>query len=232
MNFLFTQESFHLQNLQLWVIPDMMNKKQAYPSLRIFENPILEAMTHVHPIVPLLLWGPVVLGLSFYALFIQGLSLIPFLLIGFGALLAWTLFEYVLHRYLFHYPAKSRLGKYLVFLFHGLHHDDPNDPTRLVFPPVPAILIVLGVYGLFSLIIPFFYLNAFMAFFLIGYLCYDYIHYATHHFPMTGKVGRYLKKFHLQHHFKKERARYGVSSPLWDYVFGTVTGPHDPHYDA
>lgn len=202
-----------------------MSKQSSYPSVKIFDNPILEAMTHVHPLVPLLLWGPVVLGLSWYALAVQNLGLAPFLIVAVAALVFWTFFEYTLHRYLFHFPAKSTFGKYLVYLFHGLHHDDPNDPTRLVFPPVPAVLIVLVVYGLFWLVIPFIYLNAFMAFFLVGYLAYDYIHYGTHHFPMKSKVGRYLKKYHLQHHFKKEDARYGVSSPLWDYVFGTVTGP-------
>lgn len=202
-----------------------MSSAKNYPSLRIFKNPILEATTHVHPIVPLILWTPVILALLYYAIWIQNLSFATIGLWALIALVSWTFLEYILHRYLFHFPAKSRFGKYLVFLFHGLHHDDPNDPTRLVFPPVPAILIVIVLYTLFSLLIPFAYLQVFMAFFLVGYLCYDYIHYATHHFPMTNKVGRYLKKYHLQHHFKKERARYGVSSPIWDYAFGTTTGP-------
>ena len=56
--------------------------------------------------------------------------------------------------------------------------------------------------------------------FLIDYLIYDYIHYATHHFPMKNRVGRFLKKWHLQHHHTKEPIQYGVSNPLWDYVLG------------
>lgn len=199
-----------------------MSSRETYPSIRVFENPILEALTHVHPLVPLLLWGPVAIGLMVYSLWIQELTLSSFLLTGFLALLFWTFLEYTLHRFIFHFNAKSEWGQYLVFLFHGLHHDDPNDPTRLVFPPFPAIIIVALLYSMFWLVIPFEYLQAFTGFFLVGYLCYDYIHYATHHFPMTSKVGRYLKKYHLQHHFKKEHARYGVSSPLWDYVFKTA----------
>lgn len=207
----------------------MSTRKGPYPSLRIFENPILESFTHVHPIVPLLLWGPVALGLMIYSLRVEQISLATFVGTGLAGLVVWSFFEYTLHRFLFHFPAKSKAGKYFVFLFHGLHHDDPNDPTRLVFPPVPAILIVTIVYALFSLVIPAPYLNSFMGFFLVGYLAYDYIHYATHHFPMKNRVARYLKKYHLQHHFRKEHARYGVSSPLWDYVFGTVQGPKETH---
>ena len=97
-----------------------------YPSLRIFKNPILESLTHVHPVVPLLIWVPFTLfllarnvpsltGLEVFGLFVS-------------ALIFWTFFEYILHRYMFHFPAKGKFGKQFVFLFHGLHHDDPKDP--------------------------------------------------------------------------------------------------------
>ena len=198
-------------------------------SIRIFKNPILEAMTHVHPIIPLLLWAPIVVYASFLSLTVDGLSVAEFLVWALIALIVWTLTEYVLHRYVFHWDPKHALGKRFVFLFHGLHHDDPNDPTRLVMPPVPALLIMFGLWKLFSLIIPGYALNAFMAWFIVGYLVYDYIHFATHHFKMTSKVGRYLKKWHIRHHFAHEKARYGVSSPLWDYIFKTTTGPKEDH---
>ncbi len=198
-------------------------------SIRIFKNPILEAMTHVHPIIPLLLWAPFVVYASFLSLTVDGLSMAEFLLWALIALIVWTLTEYVLHRYVFHWNPKHALGKRFVFLFHGLHHDDPNDPTRLVMPPVPALLIMFGLWKLFSLIVPTYALNAFMAWFIVGYLIYDYIHFATHHFKMTSTVGRFLKKWHIQHHFRHEKARYGVSSPLWDYIFRTTTGPKEDH---
>lgn len=197
-------------------------KKQAYPSLRIFKNPILESLTHVHPIVPLLVWSPVITGLLYYSVIRQALGPFDLLFWAFVAFVVWTLTEYLLHRFLFHFPAKSKTGKYLVFLFHGLHHDDPNDPTRLVFPPVPAFFIFLVLYAFFSLFVPESGIHAFMAFFMVGYLCYDYIHYATHHFPMKGKWARKIKKHHLQHHFQHKPAKYGVSSPLWDYIFSSV----------
>ena len=198
--------------------------------IRIFKNPFLESLTHVHPIIPLLLWSPFILFLFYRSLKVYELAWSQFLLIAPIALLVWTFSEYILHRFVFHFPAKSKAAKYFVFLFHGLHHDDPNDGTRLVMPPVPAALFIFLLYQFYALLVPANYLPAFMGWFLIGYLIYDYIHYATHHFPMKSKAARYLKAYHLKHHYSGEASRYGVSSPLWDYLFGTVTGPKKEGY--
>lgn len=187
-------------------------------------------MTHVHPIIPLLLWTPFVIYLIYRSYFELGYTHTQMIACAFAGIMGWTLMEYLLHRFIFHLKPIGPLTKRFVFLFHGLHHDDPNDPTRLVMPPVPAILIMFLLWKFFELFIPIFYLTGFMAFFTVGYLLYDYIHYATHHFKMTGKVGRYLKKWHLQHHFRHEKAKYGVSSPLWDYIFRTVTGEKEEGY--
>lgn len=203
-----------------------------YNSIRIFKNPILESFTHVHPIVPLLLWVPVALYWLYNSHVQYSLTTLEYILCAIVGLIVWTLTEYVLHKYVFHMKTIGPITERFVFLFHGLHHDDPNDPTRLVMPPVPAILIVGLLYYFFALFTPVIYQQAFMAFFIFGYLCYDYIHYATHHFKMTGKVGRYLKKYHLQHHYKHEKAKYGVSSPLWDYIFRTVDGPKEDSYNT
>jgi sterol desaturase/sphingolipid hydroxylase (fatty acid hydroxylase superfamily) len=134
----------------------------------------------------------------------------------------WTLTEYCLHRFVFHYPARSGLGKRFVYLFHGNHHDDPRDKTRLVMPPAGAIPIMAALFFLFGLVIPAPWIEPFGAFFIVGYLIYDYIHYATHHFPMKNPVAKYLRRYHLKHHYSGEPGRYGVSSPLWDIVFGTT----------
>jgi len=200
--------------------PDAQQKKP-HESIRLFENELLERLSHVHPITPLLFWSPVALyllwqGTSAYRF--TGLELLGTALAG---LLAWTLAEYLLHRFVFHFPARSRIGKWLVFLFHGNHHDDPKDKTRLVMPPAGGVPIMAALYLLFSLLVPQPWLMPFFAFFIAGYLVYDYIHYATHHFPMRNPVARFLKHYHLKHHFSGETGRYGVSSPLWDLVFNT-----------
>jgi len=199
-----------------------MQHGKAHQSIRLFENDFLERLTHVHPIVPLLFWAPVVVWLLWRSLAMHQLPLLPVLGIGVLALVTWTLTEYCLHRFVFHYPARSRLGKWFVYLFHGNHHDDPRDKTRLVMPPAGAIPIMAALFFLFGLVIPAPWIEPFGAFFIVGYLIYDYIHYATHHFPMKNPVAKYLRRYHLKHHYSGETGRYGVSSPLWDIVFGTT----------
>jgi sterol desaturase/sphingolipid hydroxylase (fatty acid hydroxylase superfamily) len=194
-------------------------------SIRLFESDFLESLTHVHPIIPLVMWAPVVGYCLYDGISIKGLTLAGHVFVAVCALLIWTLAEYAIHRWAFHFESDSKFITRIIFLFHGIHHDDPQDATRLVMPPFPAVILVSILYFTFKLIIPAPYMLTFMGWFLIGYLCYDYIHYATHHFPMTSKVGRYLRKYHLQHHFANEESKYGVSNPLWDYIFNTVDGP-------
>ncbi len=190
-------------------------------SIRIFKSDFLEALTHVHPIIPLVLWAPVVSFLIYRAVILNQLPLDLFLLIFALAIFVWTFTEYFLHRFVFHFQSENKIIKRIVFMFHGLHHDDPEDPTRLVMPPVPAILIMSILWKFFGLLISAKLIDSFMSGFIFSYLCYDYIHYGTHHFKMNSKIGRFLKKFHLQHHYSKEDINYGVSNPLWDYVFKT-----------
>ncbi len=190
-------------------------------SIRLFKNDFMETLTHVHPIVPLAFWGPIAAFLIWRSFAMHNLALAPVAAVAVAGLVTWTLTEYCLHRFVFHFPARSRITKYLVFLFHGVHHDTPNDKTRLVMPPAGAVIIMLLLWFLFGLFIPAPWIEPFCAFFIIGYLVYDYIHYACHHFAMRHPVLHYLKLYHLQHHFSGENARYGVSSPLWDRVFRT-----------
>jgi len=190
-------------------------------SIRLFRHPVLEALSHVHPIVPLLVWLPVITWLLYRAVSLHELGPGGLLATAVAALCAWTLTEYSLHRFVFHYPARGRLGRRFVYLFHGVHHEAPNDKTRLVMPPAGALPIVAILWLVFSLLLPHPWHEPFMAFFLAGYLAYDYIHFATHHFPMRHPLLRYLKQYHMQHHYSGEAGRYGVSSPVWDLVFGT-----------
>lgn len=196
-------------------------------SIRLFDNPLLEALSHVHPIMPLLVWLPVAAWLLLRAVTVHEIGAAGLAGIGVAGLLTWTFAEYTLHRFVFHYPAKSRLGQRFVFLFHGVHHDTPQDKTRLVMPPVGAALILGVLWLLFSSVLPYPWAEPFTAFFLLGYLVYDYIHYATHHFPMRHPLLRFLKQYHMRHHFASDGGRFGVSSPLWDWVFGTYHPPRE-----
>lgn len=189
-------------------------------SVRMFESDFMEFFSHVHPATPLIIYLPAIgfmldLGLRQRA---QPLSaVLGLFLLG---VVIWTLVEYTMHRWVFHYQPTSRWGKQLHFLLHGVHHDYPKDASRLVMPPVVSLPLALFFYGLFLLafgrLTP-----AAYAGFLAGYLFYDMVHYATHHFSMKRGVWLFLKKYHMRHHYDDDHVGYGVSSPLWDVVFGT-----------
>ena len=123
-------------------------------------------------------------------------------------------------------PTQKRLGKHLHFVVHGVHHDYPNDASRLVVPPTVSLPLALIFYGLFLAIFGHLAPTPFAGL-LFGYLCYDMIHYATHHFSMKRGVWLWLKQYHMRHHYKDDHNGYGVSSPLWDYVFRTRTTEDD-----
>ncbi|MFT4613046.1 MAG: dihydroceramide fatty acyl 2-hydroxylase [Bacteroidia bacterium] len=198
-----------------------MQAEQEHQSIRLFENDFLERLSHVHPITPLLMWAPISIWLFWRSVSVHNLEIWPIVALAIAGMFIWTLSEYCLHRYLFHFPATSKFGKWLVFLFHGNHHDDPMDKTRLVMPPAGAIPIMAGLYFLFGLFIPSPWIEPFCAGFVVAYLIYDYIHYSVHHFPMKNPVAKYLKHYHLKHHFSGQGGRYGVSSPLWDRILGS-----------
>jgi sterol desaturase/sphingolipid hydroxylase (fatty acid hydroxylase superfamily) len=195
--------------------------KKPHQSIRIFKSDFCEWFTHVHPITPLLIWVPVVLAL-FYKSYLDpqlnAWSVSGWVVLG---LFIWTLTEYLLHRFIFHFPAINAFTARFVYTTHGLHHDDPVDPTRLVMPPFASVILAILLYGFFRWVFGPVYVNPFFASFLVGYLCYDYTHYAVHHFTPRTRYGKWVKQNHMAHHFVNPNARWGVSSPLWDHVFGT-----------
>ena len=190
-------------------------------SIRLFQNPLLEAMTHVHPIVPLLMWAPVVAYLQIltHRAGLDSVGVLAMSAAGFGV---WTLAEYLLHRFAFHYRATSAFAERVVYLAHGNHHDAPQDATRLVMPPLPAVILATLLYVTFRTMLGTQWVMPFFSGFLVGYLCYDYIHYGIHHFMPTSAIGKYLKNHHMKHHYMTHGARWGVSTPIWDMVFGTM----------
>jgi 4-hydroxysphinganine ceramide fatty acyl 2-hydroxylase len=189
-------------------------------SVRMFKSDLLEFFSHVHPITPLVLYLPVVAYSLYFAVWHEELPSVLIVALFVVGWLIWTLLEYVIHRFVFHYEPKTRLGKVLHFVVHGVHHDYPNDASRLVMPPVVSIPLAFFFYVLFALVFGRF-CPPVMAGLISGYIFYDSLHYATHHFVMRKGVWSWLKQYHLRHHFQDDHAGYGVSSPLWDYVFRT-----------
>ncbi|WP_066838792.1 sterol desaturase family protein [Rufibacter ruber] len=190
-------------------------------SVRMFKADWMEALSKVHFTVPLYLYVPIIAVLCWQALYRQHLSLLSFAgYYGLG-LVAWTLTEYLLHRFVFHFVPKAPWALRLHFIFHGVHHDYPNDAKRLVMPPSASIPMATALYFFFRLFLTGGPLHAFFAAFLTGYLVYDLSHYALHHFNFKNEFWKKLKKHHMLHHYADPSKGYGVSSSLWDKIFGS-----------
>jgi 4-hydroxysphinganine ceramide fatty acyl 2-hydroxylase len=203
------------------IMADRLYVSNKNETVRMFESDFMEFFSRVHPVIPLTLYLPVVGYMLYVSLWRRQLSFVAVAALFLLGVLLWTLIEYLIHRYIFHYEPKTRWGKQLHFVIHGVHHDYPNDARRLVMPPVISIPLAFLFFGLFFLIFGSL-APAVFAGLVFGYLCYDMLHYATHHLAMKSGVWLWLKQYHLRHHFKDDHVGYGISSPLWDYVFRTT----------
>jgi dihydroceramide fatty acyl 2-hydroxylase len=196
-------------------------------SPRLFDNALLDKLSRVHWSMPLFLYTPfvVLLGwLSFRAF--SPVEVILTVMLGY---LIWTLIEYFGHRYLFHMDFPGEFGARIHFLIHGVHHDHPNDPLRLVMPPLlsgPIMLIALLVA---RVIFGFPFGYPVLLGFMLGYLGYDMVHYYTHHATPKTRLGLTLRRLHMLHHFRDPERGFGVSAPWWDNVFGTQHLPAPPN---
>jgi sterol desaturase/sphingolipid hydroxylase (fatty acid hydroxylase superfamily) len=188
-------------------------------STRMFKSGFLELFSKVHFTVPLYIFIPTILYFGWAGITIDGISMVEIGLSLLAGLLFWTLTEYVLHRFIFHFVPNSSWGKRLHFIFHGVHHDYPNDAMRLVLPPSLSVPLTILFYLLFKETIPVLYLNSFFAAFLTGYLCYDMFHYAFHHGNFSNPILKKLKQHHMLHHYTDSDHGYGVTSALWDIIF-------------
>lgn len=193
------------------------NKGQA----RLFKNDFLEKLTKTHPLV---IWGmyiPVIGYMLYYSYAGLNFSLSKVALIFISGILFWSLFEYIAHRFLFHMVSDSPRMQKFSYILHGNHHHYPRDRQRLFMPPVPSVIIASVVFGIMYLIMR---QNTFMFFpgFIFGYLMYGTMHYAIHAWNPPFKWMKPLWRNHHLHHYKNEHNGYGVSSTVWDHVFGTM----------
>lgn len=188
-------------------------------SVRMFQNDIMESLSKIHWSVPLFIYIPVILFFSYKSL-TSGADVFHFAGYFAGGLFVWTITEYLLHRFVFHYHPTSSWGKKLHFIFHGVHHDYPRDTKRLVMPPSASIPLATLFYFFFAL---FFktsaLLYAFYPGFITGYLAYDMMHYAMHHYNFKSEFWKKIKHHHMLHHYDNADKGYGVSSKLWDLIF-------------
>ena len=185
----------------------------------MFDSPLLDRFTRVHPAVPVVLFGPVIVVL--FALGVDRAGFWNSVGLVLGGYAVWTLTEYWLHRVVFHFEPERGLGAKLHWMIHGVHHDHPNDPKRLVMPPSASVPLALLFALVFYIVLGSQWFMPFTAGFLMGYLAYDMIHFHVHHHRPRTRVGRKLRELHMRHHFQDHERGFGVSAPYWDHVFGT-----------
>lgn len=190
----------------------------------IFENSFLEPLTKAPPQVSAITYSLLAFGLLLIGYWYQVVNTFWMgALIYVGAIFFWTFFEYFAHRYLFHideYFPDSEFASKLAYTLHGVHHEYPRDKERLIMPPVPGLMI-LGILYLVFLLILGNYVYVFLPGFVTGYLLYTRIHFKIHSPPIPS----YLKanyKHHSLHHYKYPEKAFGISTTLWDRVFGTM----------
>jgi sterol desaturase/sphingolipid hydroxylase (fatty acid hydroxylase superfamily) len=188
----------------------------------MFDNRLLELASRVHPAVPPLIYLPVVTVCLALAIGRENLGVPSVVAVFLLGLAFWTLAEYLLHRFVFHFEPDTRWGRRLHFIIHGVHHDYPHDPMRLVMPPSVSVPLATLVFLGFRLVLGPVWSLPFFAGFLIGYLIYDMTHFHIHHHRSDNKLSLALRRYHYRHHFQQSDRGYGVTSSLWDRVFRTV----------
>jgi dihydroceramide fatty acyl 2-hydroxylase len=188
-------------------------------SPRMFDSNLLDRLSRVHPAVPVVIFLPAVsIMLALGAAELSVWATLGLLAAGYAF---WTLSEYWIHRGIFHFEPEAGFGARLHWIIHGVHHDHPNDPLRLVMPPAVSVpLSSLFVLGFWAVLGDPHYLP-FAAGFLGGYLAYDMTHYALHHHKPKTRLGKRLRELHMRHHFQDDTRGFGISAPYWDRAFGT-----------
>lgn len=198
-------------------------------TVKMFTNDTIENLTKCPWYVPLVFWLPIIaMEFAHFIRLMDGIKNISVLLLLFMStcgMLCWSLFEYSLHRFVFHMPTTTYYANIFHFLIHGHHHITPMDFDRLVFPPVPALLLaapfwygaprLLGVHAGYPWLIGF----------AIGYLTYDMTHFWIHHAVPKNGFLKMQKRRHVHHHYFQPNVNFGISNPLFDVVFGTLREP-------
>lgn len=199
-------------------------KPQNKGSKQLFKNPILEKLTRTHISVPLVIFFSYSGGLLYWSITHTTISAWATTGLFFVGLITFTWVEYLAHRYVFHMATYTKWREKFQYTVHGVHHEFPKDKDRLAMPPLLSITISTILLLLFRLIIGD-YVFAFLPGFLTGYAAYLSVHYMVHAYQPPKNFLKYLWINHGTHHYKNGEMVFGVSSPLWDYIYGTMHTP-------
>lgn len=202
-------------------MPDHLRVRRE-PTGPLFKNPFMERLTRTGIFTPIVMHIAINSFLFWYGIARVGINLKTGIFLFAGGFFFWTFAEYIVHRFLYHTETNSGLLFSIQHSAHGIHHQHPKDPTRLAMPPVPAIF-ASGLFFLVFWLVMRNYVFTFFPGFIIGYLVYISMHYAQHRIIMPKYPPlKKLWQHHIVHHYKDPYSAYGVSTRLWDFVFGTM----------
>ena len=190
-------------------------------SAQLFENPVLERLTHTHFALPVAIFVSTA-GISLYygltRSLLTGLAAFGLFLAG---LLLFTLAEYLMHRFVYHLATTTPGRAKFQYTMHGVHHEYPKDKTRLAMPPILTVFVASLLFFVFRFVFGRQALGL-LAGFTFGYACYLFVHYVLHMYAPPKNAFKRLWHHHAMHHYTQEAAAFGVSTTLWDQVFGTM----------
>ncbi len=197
------------------IIPKNKGTKQ------LFKNPILEKLARTHIAVPLVIFFVYGVSLLYWSISHTTLTLLQTCVTFAIGIIAFTWVEYMMHRHVFHMRTYTQARVKIQYLIHGVHHEFPKDKDRLAMPPLLSVTIATILLLLLRLILGDFVFS-FLPGFLTGYSGYLAIHYMVHAYPPPKNVFKVLWINHGIHHYKDGEIVFGVSSPFWDYLYGTL----------
>lgn len=190
-------------------------------SKQLLKNKWLDKLTRTHISIPVSIFFLYAAGLLYWTILYTQINPRQTVLLFFVGTFFFTFVEYAVHRRVFHMIGDKLWKRNLTYKLHGIHHDYPKDKERLAMPPILSVSIATLLLGLFYLILND-YAFSFLAGFLVGYALYLVVHYSTHAFTPPNNFLKTLWVHHAIHHYQDQNVAFGVSSPLWDYIFGTL----------
>lgn len=194
----------------------------------LFNNPILERLSRTNTAVPVSIFLSFSAFLMVWGFINSRFSALSQILVFIVGLLLFSLIEYLVHRYVFHMITNTRLREKIQYMFHGVHHEFPKDTSRLAMPPVVSIVIVTVLYFTFKSLMGD-HTYGFLPGFITGYSLYLIVHYVVHAYQPPKNFLKVLWINHGIHHYKDHERAFGVSSPLWDYIFRTTPRKSKSH---
>lgn len=188
---------------------------------QLFTNPVLEKLSRTHIAVPLAIFLVFAIALLYWS--IAHTSLSPWVSGGMFILgaLVFSWLEYNVHRYVFHMKTYTAIREKIQYAIHGIHHEFPKDKDRLAMPPLLSVTIATVLLLVLKVLLGDLVFS-FLPGFLVGYAAYLSIHYMVHAYQPPKNFLRKLWVNHSIHHYKDGEVIFGVSSPLWDYIYGTM----------